>query len=181
MADIGYVRVSTSEQDTALQRDALVGCAKIFEDTVSGAKRDRPGLDGCLSYLREGDTLCVWRLDRLGRSLKDLIERVTELEARGVGFRSVTEQIDTTSSGGKLVFHIFGAMAEFERNLISERTKAGLAAARKRGRVGGRKPKLTEQQKEAVRELYRKKELSLREIGEMFGVSKGTVYSVVRG
>ncbi len=138
MAEIGYVRVSTNEQDTALQRDALVNCAKIFEDRISGAERNRPGLEECLAYLRSGDTLVVWRLDRLGRSLRDLIDQVQELETRSVGFRSITEQIDTTSSGGKLVFHIFGAMAEFERNLISERTKAGLEAARKRGRKGGR-------------------------------------------
>jgi len=180
MAEIGYVRVSTNEQDTALQRDTLAKCEKIFEDVISGAERNRPGLEECLAYLRKGDTLVVWRLDRLGRSLRDLIDRIAELEARGVGFRSITEQIDTTSSGGKLVFHIFGAMAEFERNLISERTKAGLEAARKRGRKGGRKPKLTDDQREAVKVLYAQKEKSLAEIGEMFGVSKWTIYSVVK-
>jgi len=180
MAEIGYVRVSTNEQDTALQRDALVKCEKIFEDRISGTKADRAGLTECLAYLRPGDTLVVWRLDRLGRSLRDLIDRIAELDARGVGFRSITEQIDTTSSGGKLVFHIFGAMAEFERNLISERTKAGLEAARKRGRKGGRKPKLTDDQREAVRVLYAQKEKSLADIGKMFGVSKGTIYGAIK-
>ncbi len=131
-------------------------------------------------FLREGDTLIVWRLDRLGRSLKDLIAKITELEERGIGFRSLTESIDTTTAGGKLVFHIFGAMAEFERNLISERTKAGLEAARKRGRKGGRKRKLSDEQVEAMKKLYESKEHSLQEIGDMFGVSKGTVYTWVK-
>jgi len=134
----------------------------------------------CLEYLREGDTLVVWRLDRLGRSLKDLISQVTSLEDRGVGFRSITESIDTTTSGGKLVFHIFGAMAEFERNLISERTKAGLEAARKRGRGAGRKRKLSDSQVEAMKKLYDGKEHSLKEIGEMFEVCKATVYKWVK-
>ncbi len=147
---------------------------------MSGAERNRPGLEECLAYLREGDTLVVWRLDRLGRSLRDLLDRVQELETRNVGFRSITEAIDTTSSGGKLVFHIFGAMAEFERNLISERTKAGLEAARKRGRKGGRKPKLTDDQREAVKVLYAQKKKSLAEIGEMFSVSKWTIHTVVK-
>jgi len=180
MAEIGYVRVSTNEQDTALQRDALAKCAKIFEDVISGAERNRPGLEECLAYLRSGDTLVVWRLVRLGRSLRDLIDRIAELEARGVGFRSITENIDTTSSGGKLVFHIFGAMAEFERNLISERTKAGLEAARKRGRKGGRKPKVSAKQIETMKKLYAEKTLSLAEIAEQFGVVKGTVHRYVK-
>ena len=180
MAEIGYARVSTEDQNVDLQRDALKACTKIFEDRISGVERNRPGLEECLAYLREGDMLVVWRLDRLGRSLRDLIDRVQELETRGVGFRSITEQIDTTSSGGKLVFHIFGAMAEFERNLISERTKAGLEAARKRGRVGGRKPKLSPEQVATVRKLYESKEYSLAEIGKQFGVSKGAVYSAIK-
>ncbi len=182
MANIGYVRVSTSEQDTILQRDALddVGCIKVFEDVASGAKAERLGLVQCMDYLREGDTLIVWRLDRLGRSLKDLIAQITELEERGIGFRSITESIDTTTAGGKLVFHIFGAMAEFERNLISERTKAGLAAARKRGRKGGRKRKLTDEQVAAMKKLYESKEHSLQVIGDMFSVSKGTVYKWIK-
>jgi DNA invertase Pin-like site-specific DNA recombinase len=129
---IGYARVSTTEQNLDLQRDALkrAGCEKIIEDTASGGKRERPGLERVQETLRHGDMLAVWRLDRLGRSLKHLIELMSELEGQGVGFHSVTESIDTTTPGGKLVFHIFGALAEFERNLIRERTHAGLAAAR---------------------------------------------------
>src|ERR671917_2418146 len=137
---IGYARVSTEEQTLNLQLDALhaAGCEQIFTDWVSGARAERPGLANALGHLREGDTLVVWRLDRLGRSLPHLIETVTALAARGVGFRSLTESIDTTHSGGKLIFHIFGALAEFERDLIRERTRAGLAAARARGRNGCR-------------------------------------------
>src|SRR5215218_6542941 len=130
--DIGYARVSTGEQTLHLQLDALrnAGCGKVFEETASGAKAERLLLTEALAYARPGDTLVVWRLDRLGRSLKHLIETVTELQGRGIGFKSLTEQIDTTTSGGKLVFHVFGALAEFERDLIGERTHAGLAAAR---------------------------------------------------
>ena len=137
---VGYARVSTDEQTLNLQNDALQasGCQHIFTDTASGAKRDRPGLDEAIHFVRSGDTLVVWRLDRLGRSLKHLIETVGALEERGIGFRSLQENIDTTTSGGKLVFHVFGALAEFERGLIRERTNAGLAAARARGRGGGR-------------------------------------------
>src|SRR5437588_7533360 len=141
---IGYARVSTSDQTLNLQRDALekIGCSKIFTDTISGATTERQGLDEALKYVREGDTLVVWRLDRLGRSLKHLIETITTLNNRKVGFKSITENIDTTTSGGKLIFHIFGALAEFERDIIRERTNAGLQAARERGRLGGR-PKAT--------------------------------------
>src|SRR2546426_12809377 len=128
---IGYARVSTSDQTVNLQKDALetIGCAKIFTDVISGATTERKGLDEALAYVREGDTLVVWRLDRLGRSLKHLIETVSQLDNRKIGFKSLTENIDTTTSGGKLVFHLFGALAEFERNLIRERTNAGLLAA----------------------------------------------------
>ncbi len=128
---IGYARVSTHEQNLDLQKDALekAGCKKIFVDKVSGVAADRPGIEETLSHLREGDTLVVWRLDRLGRSLKNLIQLISRLEEMKVGFQSLHESMDTTSSGGKLVFHIFGALAEFERNLIRERTQAGLAAA----------------------------------------------------
>src|SRR5919201_955449 len=138
--NIGYARVSTQDQTLDLQKDALTkaGCERLFSDTASGASTERKGLEQALGQLREGDTLVVWRLDRLGRSLPHLIETVTALEQRGIGFRSLTESIDTTTSGGKLIFHIFGALAEFERNLIRERTLAGLAAARARGRSGGR-------------------------------------------
>ena len=145
MTAIGYARVSTGEQDTALQLDALrkAGCEKLFEDKASGVKTDRPGLTDAIRYLRDGDTLTVWKLDRLGRSMKHLIEIVTELEAKGVGFRSLTENIDTTTSGGRLVFHLFGALAQFERDLIRERTRAGLQAAEERGRHGGRQAVVT--------------------------------------
>ncbi|ERP30985.1 recombinase family protein [Chitinivibrio alkaliphilus] len=183
MANVGYMRVSTTDQDMSLQRDALqeYDCVRIFSDKISGSRSERPGLTDCLAYLRPGDVLVVWRLDRLGRSLKDLIERVTKLEGKDVHLCSITEQIDTTKAGGKLVFHLFGAMAEFERNLISERTKAGLAAARKRGRKGGRPRKLTDDQVAAMRNLWQGKEHSLAEIGAMFGVSKWTVRKWVVG
>jgi DNA invertase Pin-like site-specific DNA recombinase len=140
---IGYARVSTQEQTLNLQCDALeqAGCTKLFTDTASGAKTERKGLEEALNYVRKGDTLVVWRLDRLGRSLPHLITTMTDLENRGIGFKSLTENIDTTTSGGKLVFHIFGALAEFERNLIRERTQAGLTAARARGeKAVGQKP-----------------------------------------
>src|SRR5438874_8080447 len=138
--NVGYARVSTFDQHLDLQKDALTraGCEKIFTDTMSGAKAERPGLSQALTFMRTGDILVVWKLHRLGRSLRNLIDVVTELDTLGIGFRSVTESIDTTTSGGKLIFHIFGALAEFERDLIRERTHAGLAAARARGRKGGR-------------------------------------------
>jgi DNA invertase Pin-like site-specific DNA recombinase len=148
--NVGYARVSTADQTLNLQMDALkkAGCGQIYTDTASGAKAERKGLEDALSYVREGDILVVWRLDRLGRSLKDLIERLTELHQRNIGFRSLTENIDTTTSGGKLIFHIFGALAEFERDLIRERTNAGLTAARARGKKGGRpKSPLSEEKK----------------------------------
>jgi len=137
---IGYARVSTLDQTLALQQDALTaaGCEQLYTDTVSGSVTDRPGLTQALSHLRAGDTLVVWRLDRLGRSLGHLIDTIRHLESRGVHVKSLQEQLDTTTSGGKLVFHVFEALAEFERDLIRERTYAGLAAARARGRVGGR-------------------------------------------
>src|ERR671916_533654 len=150
--DIGYARVSTGEQTLDLQLDALktAGCGKVYTETASGAKAERPGLDEVLGYLRQGDTLVVWRLDRLGRSLQHLIEVVAALAERGIGFKSLTEQIDTTTPGGKLVFHVFGALAEFERDLIRERTHAGLAAARARGRTGGRPKVLADAKKVAL-------------------------------
>ena len=142
---IGYARISTVEQNVELQVDALkaAGCEKLFQDVASGAKSDRQGLAEAIEYARSGDVLTVWKLDRLGRSLKHLIETVNYLHDKGVGFASVQESIDTTTSGGKLIFHVFGALAEFERELIRERTTAGLAAARARGRTGGRKQKLS--------------------------------------
>ncbi len=137
---IGYARVSTQDQTLNLQQDALekIGCTRIFTDTASGTTTERKGLDEALTFLRDGDTLVVWRLDRLGRSLKHLIETISFLQQRNIGFKSITENIDTTTSGGKLIFHVFGALAEFERDLIRERTLAGLLAARARGRYGGR-------------------------------------------
>ena len=179
---IGYARVSTHEQNLDLQRDALkqAGCTKLVEDTTSGGKVRRDGLDRALELLRTGDTLVVWRLDRLGRTLRHLIELVTELEGRGVGFRSITEAIDTTSPGGTLVFHIFGALAEFERNLIRERTMAGLEAARARGRKGGRRRKLDARKRALAVELYRGRKHTVMEICGMVGISKPTLYAYVR-
>src|SRR4051794_33081724 len=138
---VGYSRVSTQDQTLALQEDALkqAGCEHFYKDVASGAKTERDGLDAALAYVRRGDTLVVWRLDRLGRSLRHLIDTITELERRGGGFPSLNQSIDTTTTGGKLVFHIFGALAEFERELIRERSQAGLLAARARGRMGGRR------------------------------------------
>src|SRR5438876_9226771 len=153
---IGYARVSNQEQTLDLQRDALekIGCTKIFADVISGAKAERKGLQEALEYVREGDTLVVWRLDRLGRSLKHLIETITNLNNRSIGFKSITENIDTTTSGGKLIFHIFGALAEFERDIIRERTNAGLQAARARGRKGGRPKSLTGKKVVMAQQLY---------------------------
>ena len=153
---VGYARVSTREQDLSLQIDALkqAGCGRIFRDKASGAKSERPGLSAALSYVREGDTLLVWRLDRLGRSLRHLIENVTALEERSIGFRSLQESIDTTTSGGRLVFHVFGALAEFERSLIRERTRAGLESARARGRKGGRPRALDPKKTQLAFRLY---------------------------
>ncbi|MFQ5433459.1 MAG: recombinase family protein [Anaerolineae bacterium] len=180
---IGYARVSTYEQNLSLQTDALeeAGCDKLFHDQVSGAKTKRLGLDEALDYLREGDVLVVWRLDRLGRSLPHLIETINLLEERGIGFRSLQESIDTMTSGGRLIFHIFGALAEFERNLIRERTQAGLAAARARGRTGGR-PKSLDAKKQAwLYQLYDEKKHSIQEICDLVGVSKSTLYAYLRG
>jgi DNA invertase Pin-like site-specific DNA recombinase len=179
---IGYARVSTTEQNLDLQRDALkrTGCEKIVEDTASGGKVKRSGLDRVRELLRAGDVLVVWRLDRLGRSLKHLIELMAELEGQGIGFQSITESIDTTTPGGKLVFHMFGALAEFERNLIRERTRAGLEAARARGKVGGRRRKLGEKQRSVAVGLYRGKKHTLTEICETLGISKPTLYRYVR-
>jgi DNA invertase Pin-like site-specific DNA recombinase len=180
---VGYARISTGDQTLALQQDALnaAGCEKVFTDTISGAKTERPGLAQALDQLRKGDTLVVWRLDRLGRSLANLIELMSELNEGGVGFKSLTEQIDTTTSGGKLIFHIFGALAEFERNLIRERTLAGLAAARARGRQGGR-PRLLDSAKQIAmaQSLYDNKSNSIAEICQTLGISRATLYRSIK-
>jgi len=175
---IGYARVSTLDQNLELQRDALeqAGCERVFEDHVSGASSERPGWAKATAALRAGDTLVVWRLDRLGRSLKHLIDTVNELDARGVGFKSLNESVDTTTPGGRLVFHIFGALAEFERELIRERTHAGLAAARARGRKGGRPRKLTPRQVATARTLLKDREHTVTAVAEMLGVSRSTLY-----
>lgn len=179
---VGYVRVSTLDQEDSLQIDALkqAGCERIFRDKASGAKTERPGLQEAVDFLREGDSLVVWRLDRLGRSLKHLLETVALLEERGIGFRSLQEAIDTTTSGGRLIFHIFGALAEFERNLIRERTIAGLRAARARGRKGGRPRKLNDNKITLAYRLYDEKKHTIKEICQMMGVSKPTLYAYLR-
>jgi DNA invertase Pin-like site-specific DNA recombinase len=179
---IGYARVSTADQNANLQIDALkqAGCEKIFTDKISGTVADRPGLSKVQELLRKGDTLVVWRLDRLARSLKDLIEWVSYLDMEGVALKSLQESIDTTTSTGKLVFHVFGAMAEFERNLIQERTQAGLNAARARGRVGGRPEKLGAAKKRMAINLFKARQHSVKEICELAGVSKPTLYKYIR-
>ncbi len=180
---IGYARVSTADQTLDLQLDALkkAGCSKIFTDTASGAKAERTGLHEALTYLRENDILVVWRLDRLGRSLEDLIDIISQLDQRKIGFKSLTENIDTTTSGGKLIFHIFGALAEFERNLIKERTNAGLTAARTRGIKGGRPKSLTDKKVEMARKLYEDKSNSIEEICKTLGISRMTLWRYVKG
>jgi len=179
---IGYARVSTTEQHLSLQVDALTaaGCSKIYDDKASGAITVRPGLSEALAFARPGDTFVVWRLDRLGRSLKHLIEMVNALQERGVGLKSLQEAIDTTTSSGQLIFQIFGALAEFERNLIRERTNAGLTAARARGRFGGRPKALDAKKTELVYQLYDHKKNTITDICAMVGVSKPTLYAYLR-
>lgn len=179
---VGYARVSTLDQNTDLQVSALrtAGVDRIFEEKASGTRDDRPELAAALDYLRRGDTLVVWRLDRLGRSLRHLIEVVTALEERGVGFRSVHENIDTTTAAGRLVFHIFGALAEFERALIVDRTRAGLAAARERGAKPGRKPSLTPDQIDMVNALHGSGQHTVTAIAAAVGASRATVYRALR-
>src|SRR3954462_8385005 len=175
---IGYARVSTLDQTFALQQDALTvaGCEQLYTDTASGSVTDRPGLAQALSHLRSGDTLVVWRLDRLGRSLAHLIDTVKQLQERGVGFLSLQEQIDTTTSGGKLVFLVFGALAEFEWDLIRERSHAGLRAARARGRLFGRPKALTAQQVKLLRSLAEDERNTVGEICQTLGISRATFY-----
>src|SRR5438874_12261369 len=179
---IGYARVSTQDQTLDLQKDALehIGCTKIFSDTASGAKSDRQGLEEAIDFTREGDTLVVWRLDRLGRSLKHLIETISALHERHIGFKSITENIDTTTSGGKLIFHFFGALAEFERDLIRERTQAGLLAARARGRRGGQPKALTPKQAAIAQALYDDKTNAIADICKTLNISRATLYRYIK-
>jgi len=178
LAYVGYARVSTLEQDPTLQLDALAtaGCAKVFEDRASGT---RAGLQAALDYVRDGDVLVTWKLDRLGRSLPHLIETVAALDKRGVRYRSLTEAIDTTTPGGKLIFHLFGALGQFESDLIQERTRAGLAAAAARGRTGGRKPVVTEDKLKRAQALVAKG-LTVREAATRVKVGKTALYEALR-
>ena len=179
---LGYARVSTLEQDEALERDALqaAGCERIFVDRASGQLEHRPALDALLEQLRPGDALVVWRLDRLGRSLKHLIEVANDLAELGVALVSLREVIDTSTPGGKLVFHIFGALAEFEKDLVTERTMAGLAAARVRGRKGGRPTVWTPAKLQIAREMQASREHDVATIARVVGVSRASVYRALR-
>ena len=178
---VGYARVSTNEQDTHLQIDVLkaIGCELIYQEKQSGAKKDRPELQQCLKSLREDDVLIVWKLDRLGRSLQHLIEVVSDLEERQIGFQSLTENIDTTSPTGKLIFHIFGSLAEFERGLIRERVKVGLEAAKKRGKKSGRPDALDDKAKEMALAMFNGGALKI-DIARYFNVTRQTVYSLLK-
>ena len=181
---VGYARISTQDQSLDLQMDALTqaGCEKVFTDVLSGAKAERPGLGEAIGYLRKGDVLVVWRMDRLGRSLKDLINQVNALVSQGIGFRSLQENIDTTTSGGKLIFHVFGALAEFERDVIRERTQAGLKAARARGRKGGRPCLLEGKKLQLACSMYSNSNHSPKDICATLGISPSTLYrAVARG
>jgi DNA invertase Pin-like site-specific DNA recombinase len=178
---IGYARVSTVDQNLALQRDALTeaGCEKIFTEQLSGAVVDRPQLTDAMNYARPGDTIVVWKLDRLARSIKQLIDTVETLRLRSIGFRSLTEALDTTTAQGRLVFHMFGALAEFERSLIRERTQAGLLAAKRAGRTGGRPPKLTNEDIVAARALLSDPNIGVQSVANRLGVSLATLYRYI--
>jgi len=179
---VGYARVSTPEQSLNLQTDALkkTGCARIFTDVASGAKSARPGLKDALNYARTGDTLVVWKLDRLGRSLPDLIAHVQQLDDKKIGFKSLQEQIDTTTSSGKLTFHLFSALAEFERDIIRERTQAGLKAARARGRIGGRPHLLNAKQIAMLKQMHANSENTIAEICNTLKISRPTAYRYLK-
>lgn len=178
-ARLGYARVSTADQNLDMQRDALAraGCAQVYEEKAGGTSSERPELDHVLKALRAGDTLVVWRLDRLGRSLPDLVQIVTGLKARGVGFESLTEKIETSSAVGELVFHIFASLAQFERQLIRERTQAGLNAARARGRKGGRRPALSAKDMREIEAMLRDPEVQVQDVAARYGVSRATIYN----
>lgn len=175
---IGYARVSTQEQDLVLQLDALVkeGCEKIFQEKASGAQRDRPKLKAALAYMRKGDTLVVWKIDRLARSMKQLIETIESFQDRGIGLKSLQDPIDTSSPSGKLVFHIFAALAEFERGVIRERTTAGLRAARERGRVGGRPPSLSAKDLQAAKAMLKDSDIAVAAVARRLNVAASTLY-----
>lgn len=179
---IGYARISTDDQNLNSQRDSLnqAGCETIFEDTLSGSMIGRPALADALKFIRSGDTLVIWRLDRLSRTLKDLIETINLLKNRKIGLKSLQEYIDTSSSSGKLVFHIFASLAEFEKNLIRDRTKAGLQAARARGRLGGRPKSLTNDKQKLALQLYNDKQHSIQQICEIMGITKPTLYRYIK-
>lgn len=182
---IGYARVSTKDQNLNLQKDALkkVGCKKIYSEQVSGAKIERKQLDEMIKQVRKGDIIIVWKLDRLGRSLRDLVNLISKFQEMEVGFKSLQDSIDTTTPTGKLTFHLFAALAEFEREIISERTKAGLKSARARGRLGGRPKGLSKQAQNKARlaeSLYKEKELSIKEICDYLSISKPTLYRYLR-
>ena len=179
---VGYARVSTKDQHLHMQEDALKnsGCKEIYHDIASGVKEARPGLEEALNYLREGDILIVWKLDRLGRSIQHLIQTVKDLNNRGIGFKSLQENIDTTTSGGKLIFYIFSALAEFERDIIKERTQAGLKAARARGRLGGRPPLLSDKQITKMMNHYDEQKLTIDEICKLYSISRPSFYNYLK-
>jgi DNA invertase Pin-like site-specific DNA recombinase len=182
---IGYARVSTQDQDLALQLDALqaAGCGKIYKEKMTGSTRDRPELQKLLDQLREGDVVVIWKLDRLARSLKDLVNLVNEIQEKGGALHSLNDQIDTTTPHGKFTFHVFAALAEFERDIIRERTKAGLTAARARGRVGGRPKGLSKKAQHTAiiaEKLYQERELTVKEICDQLSISRGTLYNYLR-
>lgn len=182
---IGYARVSTQDQDLALQLDALkaAGCGKIYKEKITGSTRERPELQKLLDQLREGDIVVIWKLDRLARSLKDLVNLVNEIQEKGGALHSLNDQIDTTTPHGKFTFHVFAALAEFERDIIRERTKAGLVAARVRGRVGGRPKGLSKKAQHTAiiaEKLYQERELTVKEICDQLSISRGTLYNYLR-
>jgi len=183
MAQIGYARISTGDQNAQMQIDALkqAGCERIFEEIASGARKDRPELARALDYLRDGDILVIWRLDRLARSLKQLIETVELLEQSGVGLMSLTEKLDTGTPGGRLIFHVFGALAEFERALIQERTRVGLESARRRGRIGGRPLKFTPEKQQQAQKLLKNPDMDVKDVAKVVGVSVTTIYNHLPG
>jgi len=179
---VGYARVSTADQHLRMQEDALksAGCEEIYTDVVSGVKEQRPGLEKALGFLRDGDTLVVWKLDRLGRSIQNLIQLINDLHGKNIAFKSLQESIDTSTSGGKLVFHIFGALAEFERGLIQERTQAGLKAARARGRMGGRPPLLDSRKIARMVQIYDEQKNTVAEICKIYGISRPAFYNYLK-